>query len=171
LAHDVPDMARENLFVYTSRIEASAERVFRWHAEPGALERLTPPWEKVEVVEPAPGIRNGDRGILRVHLGPIPMLWKFEHSDYLEGRQFRDVQTAGPFHRWEHTHLFIPDGANACRLEDCIKYELPFSSLGNLLGGWMIRAKLKRTFEYRHRVTAAAMCASAYKWRIIATST
>lgn len=164
-------MARENLFVCASRIEASAERVFRWHAEPGALERLTPPWEKMEVVEPAPGIRNGDRGTLRVHLGPIPMLWKFEHSDYQEGRQFRDVQTAGPFHRWEHTHLFIPDGANACCLEDRIKYELPFGSLGNLLGGWMIRAKLKRTFEYRHRITAEAMGVSDEKSPIVPTST
>ena len=85
------------------------------------------------------------------------MLWKFEHSDYREGRQFRDVQTAGPFRRWEHTHLFIPDGADARRLEDRIAYDLPFGWLGNLLGGWTIRGKLKRTFEYRHRVTAEAM--------------
>jgi len=154
-------MLRENVFVYTSRIDASADRVFQWHAEPGALERLTPPWEKMEVVESAPGIRNGDRGVLRVHFGPIPILWKFEHSDYQEGRQFRDVQTAGPFRRWEHTHLFIPDGANACRVEDRITYELPFGALGNLVGDWLIRAKLRRTFEYRHRVTAAAMRARA----------
>jgi uncharacterized protein len=150
-------MARENLFVYASRIEASAERVFRWHAEPGALARLTPPWEKIEVVEPAPGIRNGDRGVLRVHLGPIPMLWKFEHCDYQEGRQFRDVQTAGPFRRWEHTHLFIQQGVNACRLEDRIRYELPFGPLGIFFGGRLIRAKLARTCAYRHRVTQEAM--------------
>ena len=163
-------MARENLFVYASRIEATAERVFRWHAEPGALARLTPPWEKMEVVEPAPGIRNGDRGVLRVHFGPIPMLWKFEHSDYQEARQFRDVQTAGPFRRWEHTHLFIPEGMHACRLEDRIRYELPFGCLGDLSGGWIIRAKLNRTFEYRHRITAEAMRRRDEKSQIVATS-
>ena len=111
----------------------------------------------MEVVELSPGIRNGDRGVLRVHLGPFPVLWKFEHRDYQEGRQFRDVQTAGPFRRWVHTHSFIPEDANACRLEDRIVYELPFGALGKLLGGWFIRRKLARTFEYRHRVTAAAM--------------
>lgn len=158
-------MANEKFFVYVSRIAASAERVFEWHAEAGALERLTPPWERLEVVEAAKGIRNGDRGVLRVYFGPIPMLWKFEHSDYQEGRQFRDVQTAGPFRRWEHTHLFIADGANTCRLEDRIRYELPFGSLGNLLGGWMIRTKLKRMFEYRHRVTAEAMRSTNEKSR------
>lgn len=154
-------MAREKLFVYSSTIAASAERVFRWHAEPGALERLTPPWEKMEVVEPSPGIRDGDRGVLRVRLGPIPMLWKFEHRDYREGRQFQDVQTAGPFRRWEHTHLFTPLGDNASRLEDRIAYELPLGALGDFLAGWLIRGKLERTFEYRHRVTAEAMRASS----------
>lgn len=160
-------MPRQNLFVYCSTIDAPAEQVFRWHAEPGALARLTPPWEKIEVVEPAPGIRNGDRGVLRVYLGPIPLLWKFEHSDYQEGRQFRDVQTVGPFRRWEHTHLFIPVGEKACRLEDHIGYELPFGTLGNLVGDWMIRAKLKRTFEYRHRVTSEAMRSNADKARTV----
>jgi ligand-binding SRPBCC domain-containing protein len=32
-------------------LEVPANEVFRWHARPGALERLTPPWEPVEVVE------------------------------------------------------------------------------------------------------------------------
>lgn len=150
-------MARPILFVYSSRIAASAERLFLWHAEPAALERLTPPWEKMEVVESAAGIRDGDHGVLRVRFGPFPMLWKFEHRDYQEGRQFRDVQTAGPFRRWEHTHIFIAEGPDACRLEDHIEYELPFGILGRLFGGWLIRGKLARTFEYRHRVTAEAM--------------
>jgi ligand-binding SRPBCC domain-containing protein len=145
--------------VHCSRIEAPAERVFLWHAERGALERLTPPWEAMEVVQPAAGIRDGDRGVLRVRFGPFRILWKFEHRGYQQCRRFQDVQTAGPFRCWVHTHSFIPDGANASRLEDRIEYELPFGALGNLLGGWLIRRKLARTFEYRHRVTAEAMCA------------
>src|SRR6202050_1609286 len=91
-------------FVAQSRIDAPAEVVFRWHAEPDALERLTPPWEPVEIVQRSPGIHDGDRGILRVHLGPLRIRWVFEHRDYIEGRQFRDVQIEGPFRRWEPTH-------------------------------------------------------------------
>ena len=150
-------MARPNVFVAASRIEASAEELFRWHAEPGALERLTPPWERVEVIERAAGIHDGDRGAMWVYMGPLRLRWTFEHSGYIEGRQFRDVQTSGPFRRWEHTHLFIPEGPEACRLEDRIEYELPFGALGNLFGGWLVRRKLARVFEYRHRVTAEAM--------------
>jgi ligand-binding SRPBCC domain-containing protein len=151
------NMARSNLFVATSRIEASAEELFRWHAEPGALERLTPPWEKIEIIERAQGVRDGDRGAMWVYIGPFRVRWSFEHREYVEGRQFRDVQTAGPFRHWEHTHSFAPEGAEACRLEDRIEYQLPFGALGNFFGGWMVRRRLARVFEYRHRVTAEAM--------------
>ena len=66
-----------NQFVARSQIQATAEDVFRWHAEPGALEKLTPPWESVEVEQRAPGIHNGDRGALRVRFGPFRLRWVF----------------------------------------------------------------------------------------------
>ena len=42
-------------------------------------------------------------------------------------------------------------------LEDRIEYELPFGALANLFGGWLVRRKLARVFDYRHRMTAEAM--------------
>jgi uncharacterized protein len=145
------------VFVAQSIINALAEEVFCWHAEPGALERLTPPWEPLEVLERAPGVRNGDRGVLRVRVGPFRVRWEFEHRDYVEGRQFRDVQIRGPFRRWSHTHRMTPEGPKFCRLEDRIEYELPLGFVGNFLGGWFVRRKLQKLFRYRHNVTAEAM--------------
>jgi ligand-binding SRPBCC domain-containing protein len=145
------------LFVSATRIAAPADVVFRWHAEPGALLRLSPPWEPVEVLESAPGIRDGDRGAFRVRMGPLRLRWEFEHRNYIEGRQFQDVQTRGPFKSWVHTHSFTPDGAEACRLEDRIEYELPFGFLGRWFGARLVRKKLEKLFEYRHKVTAKAM--------------
>ena len=145
------------LFIHRSRIEAPAAEVFRWHALPGALERLTPPWEPVEFVERTGGIEQiGSRVVLRLCLGPFHRTWTSEHTHYEDGRMFRDVQVAGPFARWEHTHTVEPDGSDACFLEDRIIYELPFGFLGKLLGGWFVRRKLERLFDYRHRVTAQA---------------
>ncbi|MGB9403764.1 MAG: SRPBCC family protein [Candidatus Acidiferrales bacterium] len=145
------------VFLRRTRIEAPAETLFRWHAEPGALERLSPPWEPVEEIERAPGIRDGNRGVLGVHWGPLLIRWEFEHRNYAEGRQFQDVQTKGPFKSWVHTHSFTPDGATACWLEDRIEYEMPLGFLGRWIGGRMVRRKLERLFECRHRVTAEAM--------------
>lgn len=147
------------VFVRRSRIAASAEKVFRWHAEPDALPRLSPPWEPVELIEPAPGIRDGDRGALRVRMGPLRLRWEFEHRNYIEGRQFQDVQIRGPFKSWIHTHKFTPDGEEFCWLEDRIEYELPFGAFGRWLGSGFARKKLERLFEYRHRITAEAMAA------------
>lgn len=145
------------VFVKRSRIEAPADVLFRWHAEPGALERLSPSWEPVEFIVKAPGVRNGDRGVLGVKLGPFPVHWAFEHRGYIEGRQFQDVQTRGPFRRWEHTHSFIPDGDASCWLEDRVEYELPFGFLGRWFGGAMVRKRLERLFAWRHEATAEAM--------------
>ena len=140
-------------FVRRSRIEAPAAEVFRWHERPGAFERLTPPWEAVEVLERSPGIRDGARTVIRLRIGPFRRRWLAEHRDYREGEQFRDVQVQGPFAYWEHTHRVTPDGPDACYLEDHIEYALPGGPLGRWLGGALARNKLAATFAYRHRVT------------------
>ncbi len=146
-------------FRHRTRINAPAEEVFRWHARPGALERLTPPWERVEVVERTGGIANGDRVVLRLRLGPFTQQWVAEHRDYLEGRQFRDIQREGPFVHWEHTHRFEPDGAHACFLDDRIEYVLPYGTLGRWVSRQFVQRKLERLFHYRHQVTAADVIA------------
>src|SRR5258708_392141 len=113
-----PHSGSRELFVRRSRIAAPAAEVFRWHARPGALERLTPPWERIAVVERTGGIENGARVALRMGSGPFAVRWVAEHRDYVEGQQFRDVQVSGPFARWEHTHRMAPEGPGTCVLED-----------------------------------------------------
>ena len=137
-------------FSRRTRLLAPAAVVFDWHATPGALERLTPPWERVEVLEHTGGIRDGARVVLAVHAGPFRFRWILEHRDYREGHSFRDVQVSGPFRFWEHTHLVEPDGSLACYLEDRIRYAVPCG----FLAVPFVRRRLERTFAYRHRITA-----------------
>lgn len=141
-------------FTRRMRIEAPAEEVFRWHARPGALDRLTPPWTTVEEIERTGGIENGARAVLRMKVGPTHVRWVAEHYDYIEGRQFRDRQLEGPFAFWDHTHRVEPDGASACTIEDIIEYALPAGAAGALVGGPFVRRMLERMFAYRHRITA-----------------
>lgn len=140
-------------FLYQSTIDGSAEDVFRWHTRKGAFERLNPPWDPVEVIERTGGIRDGDRVKVRMRLGPIPIDWTIEHRDYIEGRQFRDVQIHGPFSRWEHTHRIEPAGTDRCILKDEISYELPLGAMGRALGEHYTRDQLQRLFAYRHELT------------------
>ncbi len=140
-------------FVRRTRIAAPVERVFGWHEAADALERLTPPGERVRVVRQSGGIKDGGQVELAIGRWPFCIRWIAEHSAYIENKQFRDVQVRGPFARWEHTHLFEADGARACYLEDRIEYVLPFGFAGRWVVGRMIERKLDRLFQYRHQIT------------------
>ncbi len=144
------------IFVATSRIPASAESVFDWHEAPGAFAQLTPEWERVRVLSHEGGIRDGALVSLLVGPAPFSVRWDLEHRDYQHGRSFTDVQRRGPFSYWRHLHRMIPQGADACVLEDTIEYQLPLGAVGRLFGGAFVQRKLKRLFAYRHAVTRRA---------------
>ncbi|GIX49643.1 MAG: hypothetical protein KatS3mg131_3854 [Candidatus Tectimicrobiota bacterium] len=152
---------RPRLFVRRTRLPAAAEDAFRWHACPDALARLAPPWLPVTVLSRSGGLEDGARVVLGLRRGPVHWRWVAEHRDCLPGRQFCDVQVAGPFAFWEHTHRFEPAGPEACILEDRIRYRLPFGPGGQLLAGWLVERQLARLFAYRHAVTAQDLAAHA----------
>ena len=146
-------MPTVQIFQKSSRLPVSAEVAFAWHARPGAIDRLIPPWEHVTVQDRGQGITNGSRVVLVNRLNGIPLKWIAEHCDYQEGRQFRDIQRSGPFQHWDHTHRFTPVDDNHCVLEDHIEYVVPGGMVGRALGGRFIRSKIERMFNYRHLTT------------------
>lgn len=138
-----------------TEMPVSPEALYRWHAREGAFERLVPPWDKVEVLERQGGIADGGRLVMRSQLGPLPFTWVADHKEHVEGRQFQDVQTSGPFARWVHTHRFEPVEGDPHRsvLVDHIDYALPVGAAGDLVAGGQVRERLERTFTWRHRRT------------------
>ena len=138
---------------YTSSIDASAEKLFAWHARPGAFQRLTPPWLPI-TLDRFEGIRDGQRAVIRLGYGPASIKWVAEHFDYVEGEQFCDRQVRGPFDQWTHVHRMEPDGPDTSTLIDAIDYELPLGGLGDFFGSGVAREQLDRQFIYRHRITA-----------------
>lgn len=150
---------KTDIFVKRSYIRAPVEKVFLWHSRPGAIERLTPPWDSLRVIQRKGGIEAGAEVILKMKAGPVPYKWVAAHTDYEKNRLFRDVQVKGPMSRWIHTHRFGPDRNGGCLLEDHIEYALPFPPFGNFLAGPGVRDKLEKTFTYRHAITARDMSA------------
>ncbi|MCB1096778.1 MAG: TIGR01777 family oxidoreductase [Verrucomicrobiae bacterium] len=141
-------------FRKTTRIEVSAAELERWHFRPGAFQRLTPPWENVEVVEEPGEITDGARAVIKTKIiGPISTQWIAEHKDCIAGNGFTDIQIKGPFAYWKHVHTFKDADENSCTLDDSIDYRLPMGFLGKMFGGGFVRTKLERTFRYRHALT------------------
>lgn len=144
-------------YVHQSLIAAPPARVFAFHEQPGALEKLIPPWEEVRVVQRGASLSPGAVVIMRMRLAPpLPLwvTWEALHTLYEKDLFFQDVQRRGPFSRWVHTHRFLAEG-DQTRLRDEIDFTLPLGPLGQLLGGARVLAQLERMFAFRHQVTRA----------------
>lgn len=141
------------IFVSESVIQAVPERVFAFHELSDALRRLTPPWEKVNVIQLAPNLQPGSRAILETKLfGLFKTRWVAEHTVYDPPHCFEDVQISGPFKSWRHRHV-IKSHPQGALLRDEINYEPPLGLLGRLVAPVLIEPRLQRLFEFRHRVT------------------
>ena len=144
------------VFEWRSFMPVPAHELFAYHARPGAFERLTPPWQRLRVLEQSGGMKDGGRLVFEAALGPLRKRWVAEMGGYVEGRQFVDRQVSGPFASWEHTHGFLPgvdDGAS--ELLDHVEYSLPAGRFTDSVGAGPARKQLERLFRFRHARTRA----------------
>ena len=147
---------------FSRSIELDVPRAvaWAWHLRPGALARLTPPFESSEILDSG-GVGDGARVTVRAALLPgIDSLWSMEHFDVAPPDHFRDRMLRGPFETWEHFHGFAELGPDRTRATDTITWALPFGALGALADG-MVRARLDRLFTYRHATLAADLAEHA----------
>jgi hypothetical protein len=142
-------------YLARSPMPVPAGRLFDWHARPGAFERLSPPFDPVEVVERRGGLEPGARTVVRFRFGPLHRRWTAVHTALEPGRSFTDRQEEGPFALWEHVHRMIPEGERRSTLEDDIRYRLPLGAAGRAVGAREVRARLESLFAYRHAITRA----------------
>ena len=124
--------------------------MFAWHARPGAIIRLMPPWQPVRVAREAafgPGRAGGAAAAGRAALGGRPSARRAT----TRRTQFADVLHRCRWRRccrWRHTHQFAPRAR-----------ERPWSPT------WSTRRcparALRPMFGYRHRQLAADLAAHA----------
>ncbi len=124
-----------------------------WHFRAGALDRLNPPWMRIEVLQHPAVLADGAVARLRARVAGIPFLIESRIRDAVPGEGFTDEQERGPFLRWIHRHTFLPHDTSQSVLEDRVDYQLPAGPLvGGVLGGWAKR-NLERAFAWRHQRT------------------
>ena len=140
-------------FIHRSTFPVSPATLFKYHEQPGAFERLNPPWQPVKVLSAEGGIRDGATVSIRVPiLGPIGFNWHLEHRNFIADKQFQDVQVRGPFVSWQHTHTIAAAGEGS-ELIDEIKFKFPGGPLGELINTLQFKHQLQKLFIYRHAVT------------------
>ena len=125
---------------YSSVVDTGRDEVFSWHTRPGAIARLTPPWQPVTVLREAGSLRDG-RAILGL---PGGLRWVAAHrpDGYDPPNSFADELASLPL-PWRHTHEFSPAGEAATLVTDVVQTPLPARVLRSM-------------FVYRHRQLAGA---------------
>lgn len=132
--------------IFSSVVDAPVDEVFAWHERPGAIHRLTPPWQPVSVRREASSL-DGGRAILGLPLG---LRWGARHTGYSPPHRFVDELDSAPLSwalKWRHTHEFEPESSQT-RMTDRVDTPVP-------------GALLRSMFAYRHRQLAADLTAQA----------
>ncbi len=114
------------VYQHTATFDAPIDEVFAWHARPGAIRRLVPPWQPVKVAKEAGSLRDGTAVLTMV--GGLP--WRAEHqpSGYVEGRQFTDVLTTpvlAQLASWRHVHRFAEAPGERTVITDEVHTRVP----------------------------------------------
>ena len=142
-------------FIRKAEIAAPVEEVFAWHARPGAISRLSPPWDPLRLISVSNGIHPGSYVTMELQAGPVPFIWEALHTRYEKNVFFEDIQVHGPFSSWTHVHLFEKNASRNTILQDHISYALPFHPVGTSLLNGFVQKKLARIFAFRHFTTNA----------------
>jgi uncharacterized protein len=135
---------------FSCTVDAPLDEVFAWHAQPGAIVRLTPPWLPVRVAAETASLCDG-----RAELAlPGGLRWVAQHDPaaYDPPRRFADELASLPLRAalpWRHVHEFAAVASSSTGVTDHITTPLPDGLLRPVMG-------------YRHRQLAGDL--AAHQW-------
>lgn len=138
------------MFETAITVPAALNDVWQWHARPGALYRLAPPWQPVRVIAEAGSLEDG-RAVLGL---PGGIRWIAEHrpSEYRRLHRFVDRLVSwplAPLLDWRHEHVFEAAEGGGTTVIDRVTSRVP-------------RSMLTAMFTYRHRQLADDLAAHAW---------
>jgi len=141
---------------YETKLNATPEVVWQFHASAEALQVLTPPSRKVEFLSDDLAVREGAIQTIRARQFGIPMVWKVRLTEVNPPYGFRDTALKSPFAEWSHHHEFLPHEGGTL-LRDTVTYRVPLGPLGQLADLLFVHRQLDELFEFRHGATREAL--------------
>ena len=139
---------RASVLERTQRLSRPIAEVFAFFSDPANLAAITPPWLRFRIVSAPAQLESGALIRYRLRLKGVPVRWLTEITDWQPPRTFTDVQLAGPYRIWEHTHRLAPLG-DATEMYDHVLYLVPGGPLAPLVDRAVVRPLLDEIFDYR----------------------
>ncbi len=147
-------MEEENcIFTFQTHLPVSKEEAFAWHRMPGAIQRLTPPFMPVKVMNSHHTLKLDE--IVHIQckiLSAINIDCFFKITGYQENEFFIDEQVKGPFSYWKHQHYFKAIDSNNCVIEDIVTFRTPIESFLGALANSKVAKQLHKMFTYRKQI-------------------
>jgi ligand-binding SRPBCC domain-containing protein len=148
--HEAVSTVASTAHTFTQIVDEPLDEVFAWHARPGALARLSPPWVPARVAAEAGSLRDGPAALALP--GGIRWVARHDPAAYDPPRRFADELASLPLSAvlpWRHVHEFAQAGPASTRVTDRLFTPVP-------------AALLRPVFGYRHRQLAADL--AAHQW-------
>jgi ligand-binding SRPBCC domain-containing protein len=137
-------LEREQIIPLTRR------RTFSFFADAFNLELITPPFLRFKVLtKPPVTMHAGALLDYRLALFGLPFRWQTLIESWNPDAAFVDTQIAGPYALWHHTHTFEALAEDQTLMRDRVLYRIPFSLIGRLSHGLLVKRLLKEIFDYR----------------------
>lgn len=149
-------------------VRAPLEAVARFHEDPRALIRLTPPPTLMRVHRMDP-LGEGSVSEFTMWVGPIPIRWRAVHSGIEALQGFTDTQELGPMAKWIHRHSFRELEPGRTEVTDRIWYQHRAGWRGIASRLLFSTLPLRALFLYRAWATRRALGSAeegpALRWR------
>lgn len=134
------------------------EKAFAFFQNPQNLSDITPDWLdfRMDVYQQSEKVFEGAEYDYHIRWFGLRVKWRSKIQNYDPPCGFTDIQIAGPYTKWEHTHIFEEQGDKTLML-DSVVYRLPFLYLGRLVHALIVKNQLKDIFCYRALKIRSAM--------------
>lgn len=128
----------------------SREKAFVFFENPHNLFHITPDWLdfRMDSHEAGKKLSEGAEYAYHIRWFGLRLTWRSKIRTYNPPCTFTDIQTVGPYTKWEHTHSFNEKDEKT-QMSDTVVYRLPFSFLGRTVHGLFVKNQLEDIFCYR----------------------
>jgi len=128
------------------------KKVFPFFESPENLENLTPDDLKFKINTTKPLImKEGAKFNYTIKLGIFKFPWRTLITKYNPPFFFQDIQTFGPYKKWEHTHEFF-DLGDKTKMIDIVEYDLFPKFLSKIINKIYVRKQVEKIFDYRYKI-------------------
>lgn len=147
-------MSSTSRFRFRSFIKRPADEAFAWHLRPRMMERSTPPWEDIKMIQTdgRPNIPGSKVVINAKVIALYRQKFVLEYADYVPNESFNVIHKEGFCSGCEYTTSITPQSEHSCEVIDQFEFTHKLPKVLSLFMNGFIKKRLARLLQYKHEM-------------------